>query len=80
MPEITVVETTKPAVKTITLKLAAYEARDLLTFIGTYYAKYGSGSAEAKSNATYKAVFDALEGTKPKLDGLNLANGKVVFA
>lgn len=80
MPEVTSVETTKPAVKTITLKLAAHEARDLLTFIGTYYGKYGSSASEAKHNQTYKAVFDALEGTKPKLDGINLANGKVAFA
>lgn len=78
MPEVTLVETTKPAVRSINLKLTAHEARDVLTFIGTYYGKYGNSSADAKHNPIYRAVFDALDGTKPKLDGINVANGKVV--
>lgn len=79
MPEVTLVETTKPSVRSITLKLSASEARDVLTFIGTYYGKYGRSAADAKSNAIYKTVFEALDGIKPKLDGINVANGKVAI-
>lgn len=76
MAEVVTVETTKPRVEYITLKLTAGEARDQLLFIQTYYSKAG-WMGDATANPTHKAIRQALDGVKPKLDGINIANGKV---
>lgn len=79
MPEVLTVETTKPAVRSVTLKLNSTDAKDMLTFIRTYYQHYGYGKNYEINHPTYRAINDALEGVKPKLDGLSVANGKVTI-
>lgn len=76
MAEVVTVETTKPRIEYITVKLTALEARDQLLFIQTYYNKVG-WMGDAQTNPTHKAIKQALDGVKPKLDGINVANGKV---
>lgn len=81
MAEVVTVESAKPAVRTVTVKLTASEARDVQTFIDAYYKTYGFGSAsyQAKTHPLHRAIEDALTGVKPRLDGISVANGKVSF-
>lgn len=79
MAEVVTVETSKPQIRSVTLKLNATDAKDIMTFISTYYLHYGYGKNYETTHPTYRAIKDALEGVKPKLDGLSVANGKVAF-
>lgn len=76
MAEVVTVTTTKPRVAEITLKISATEATDQLLFIKEYYNRAG-WMGPAENNPTYKVIKQALDGVKPKLDGINIANGKV---
>lgn len=77
MAEIVNVETAKPVVRSLTVKLTVGDVTDLLTYIRTYYKFHGYGTGQAESSGLFKTFNDALTGAKPKLDGMNIANGKV---
>lgn len=61
MSSVVEVETRKPVVTSVTLKLGSGEAQDLLIYIETYHKKYGY-AGELDANPTYAAIKDALAG------------------
>jgi hypothetical protein len=65
MASVVEVETTKPNVKTLTLKMTASDARDLKIFIQDWYrTNYSYGHEEkAKANPVHKAIVSGLDGT-----------------
>lgn len=60
MATVTAVETKTPAVKSITLKLNVYEATDMVTFIETWFGKYGYGKVQ--NNEIHRALKAGLAG------------------
>lgn len=62
MAEVTDVKSSKPIVESFTLKLAPWEARDMVTFIEYWYEKYGYGKTKATSSELHKALKAGLAG------------------
>lgn len=62
MASVVEVEQSKPKVESFTLKLAGHEARDLMTYIRTYYVKNGYGKGYEENVGLYKVIKDGLEG------------------
>lgn len=62
MATVTAVETNKPVVKSITLKLAPWEAMDMLTFIEAWFQKYGYGSQKPQNHSLHKTLTAGLAG------------------
>lgn len=56
------VKTNKPRVESVTVKLSAIEAADVLVFIETWYKKIGYGSNQHRSNTIYKSIEAGLAG------------------
>lgn len=61
MSSVVEVETRKPVVTSVTLKLGSGEAQDLLVYIETYHKKYNYMS-DLAANPTFRALTDALAG------------------
>lgn len=65
MASVVEVETTKPNVTSLTVKMTASDARDLKVFITDWYrSNYSYGYDEkTKGNKVYKAITAGLDGT-----------------
>lgn len=65
MASVVEVETTKPNVTALTVKMTAGDARDLKIFIQDWYrANYSYNyDAKVKGNKVYKAITAGLDGT-----------------
>jgi hypothetical protein len=61
---VTEVKTAKPKVESFTVELAPHEARDIQTYIKTYYQNKGYGVGYEKNIGLYKTIQDGLDGKK----------------
>lgn len=61
MATVVEVETAKPNVYNVTLKLSKGEARDVLLFANEWYAR-NAYSGDVKTHGVYKAITKALAG------------------
>lgn len=62
MAKVVEVEQSQPKLEGLTLKVNASEARDMMTYIRTYYQKNGYGKGYEDNVGLYKTLKDAVEG------------------
>lgn len=64
MATVTEVKTAKPRVESITVELNLSEARDIQTYIKTYYQKNGYGAGYEKNVSLYNVIQTGIDGKK----------------
>lgn len=62
MASVVDIKTATPKVESLTIKLSPNEARDIQTYIRTYYVKNGYGKGYEENVGLYKVIKDGLEG------------------
>lgn len=68
MASVVEVEHSEPKVEGFTVKVNASEARDMMTYIRTYYAKNGYGRGYEKNVGLYNVIEAGLAGKHEKSD------------